>query len=300
MKLEVAKANLLLFLAAAIWGLAFVSQRMGMEFLGPFTFNGVRFILGSLSLVPLLYYNARQASDAQSKPQYKPGVVTGGILAGSVLFIAASLQQIGLVYTTAGKAAFLTSLYIILVPLLGIFLRHRIGLYSWTGALLAVWGVYLLSVTSQFTIAYGDILELAGALFWAAHILLIDHYSRRVDIVKLAFIQFITCSGLSLGVAIITEQITLSGLRQTVIPLLYGGIASVGIAYTLQIIGQKTAKPSHAAIILSMEAIFAAVGGWILLSEEMSAKGLIGCALMLTGMLLTQVQNNNPDLREGD
>jgi drug/metabolite transporter (DMT)-like permease len=282
-------ANLLLLLTAAIWGFAFVAQRVGMEYIGPFTFNGVRFALGSLSLTPLLLYeyHSRQKSAAVSQPQQS--ALLPGVLAGTVLFVGASLQQVALVYTTAGKAAFLTSLYLILVPLMGLFFKHVISGSTWAGALLAACGVYLLSVTEQFSVAYGDSLALAGAIFWALHILIIDYFSRRVNVLQLSCIQFIICSVLSLGVALVFESIAFSALQQAAIPLLYGGIASVGIAYTLQVVGQKNAKPTHAAIILSMETIFAAIGGWLLLQEDMSLRGLLGCALMLAGMLLPQL-----------
>lgn len=298
MKSKKLTANLFLLLAAAIWGLAFVAQRVGMDYVGPFTFNGIRFILGSLSLVPFLFRcnNSSQPEAAASDPQ--ESALRPGILAGIILFIAASLQQIGLVYTTAGKAAFLTALYIIIVPLAGVCLRQYIGITTWIGALLAIWGVYLLSVTDQFFIAYGDLLVLAGSLFWAVHILLIDNYARRVDVLKLAFVQFITCAIFSLAVAAALETITLAGLRDVIVPILYAGIGSVGIAYTLQIVGQKNAMPSHAAIILSMESVFAALGGWLILSEAMNAQGLFGCALMLTGMILPHIQTASRESRE--
>lgn len=289
MKQQEFTANLLLLLTAAIWGLAFVAQRVGMEHMGPFTFNGVRFALGSLSLAPLLVYEYCSRQKVATAPRSEQSALLPGVLAGAALFIGASLQQIALVYTTAGKAAFLTSLYLVLVPLLGLFFKHVISGSTWAGAILAACGVYLLSVTEQFAVAYGDSLALAGAIFWALHILIIGHFSRRVNVLQLSCIQFIICSVLSLGVALAFESITLEALRQGAIPLFYGGVASVGIAYTLQVVGQKNAKPTHAAIIMSMETIFAAVGGWLLLQEDMSLRGLLGCALMLTGMLLPQL-----------
>lgn len=287
MKQQEIRANLLLLLTAAIWGLAFVAQRVGMEHMGPFTFNGVRFALGSLSLLPLLLYEYYKR---EQTPTPKQSAVLPGVLAGTALFIGASLQQVALVYTTAGKAAFLTTLYLVLVPLMGIFCKHKLSVSTWGGALLAACGVYLLSVTEQFTIVQGDALALFSALFWAFHILLIGYYSQRVSVLPLSCIQFLVCSTLSLGVALIVEDVTLASLNQGIVPLLYGGIASVGIAYTLQIAGQKYAKPTHAAIILSMEATFAALGGWLLLQETLDTRGLLGCALMLCGMLLPQLE----------
>jgi drug/metabolite transporter (DMT)-like permease len=291
MKTQPLKSNLLLLLTAAIWGFAFVAQRVGMQYIGPFTFNGVRFALGSLSLVPLILYYQNKSQSSGEVVKLKNSF-PAGILAGLVLFTGASLQQVGMVYTTAGKAAFITGLYIVLVPFLGIFLKHTIKLNIWIGAILAVSGLYFLSVTSSFSIAYGDLLQLIGAFFWAIHILLIDHFSKKVNVLKLACFQFVTCSVLSMGAAIFLETITLNSLLQAAIPILYGGVCSVGVAYTLQVVGQKNANPSHAAIILSMETVFAALGGWLILNERLGLRGIIGCSLMLIGMLLPQLQFN--------
>jgi len=281
------RANLLLLTTAAIWGLAFVAQRVGMDYIGPFTFNGIRFALGSCSLLPLIWFFQRypQAETAQKNSL---SATRMGMLAGLILFIAASLQQIGIVYTTAGKAAFITCLYIVLVPLAGLWLKHRISFNTWSGCILAVLGLYFLCVKEDFSIAFGDVLELIGSLFWTAHILLIDHISRKVDSLKLAAIQFATCAVLSLVVALITESITANSIIQAGVPILYGGIASVGIAYTLQIIGQKSASPAHAALILSMETVFAAIGGFLILGEILGARELTGAGLMLAGMILSQ------------
>lgn len=285
------KSNVLLMLTAAIWGFAFVAQRVGMQYVGAFTFNGVRFALGSVSLIPLIVYFNKKKVKEQSEETASAGALIPGIIAGSVLFMGASLQQLGLAYTTAGKAAFITGLYIVLVPLFGIFLKHRIRLSTWAGVVLAVIGLYLLSVNEDFSIAKGDFLEIIGAFFWAAHILVIDYFTKKVDALKLSAIQFAACSVLSIGVALIFEDISMSGISQALIPILYGGLFSVGIAYTLQVVAQKHAKPSHAAIILSMESVFAALGGALLLSENLGGRGYLGCALMFAGMIVTQVQS---------
>ncbi|MBP2653889.1 MAG: putative superfamily transporter inner rane protein [Firmicutes bacterium] len=287
------KANFLLLLAAIIWGLAFVAQRVGMDHIQPFTFNGLRFLLGSLSLIPLIfYYSNHQQAVAQSNKTLTAW--QAGIIAGLVLFLGASLQQVGLLYTTAGKAAFITCLYIILVPIAGIFFHQRISANTWLGSVIAVIGLYFLSMKDGFYISYGDMLELIGAIFWTAHILIIGYFSSKVDILKLALFQFITCSALSLFTALLIETITLSGIIQAGIPLLYGGICSVGIAYTLQIVGQKHAAPAHAAIILSMEMVFAALGGFAILDEKLAAQEFLGCILMFAGMLIAQHQTSTP------
>ncbi|GMA99026.1 DMT family transporter [Pelosinus sp. IPA-1] len=289
--MSVLKSNLLLLLAAAIWGFAFVAQRVGMEYVGPFTFNGVRFALGSLSLVPLMLFYNKNPQDEGSKDRSIKHVAGAGLLAGAVLFMGASLQQIGLVYTTAGKAAFITCLYIVLVPLVGVFLKQYVSMSTWLGSIIAVAGLYLLCVKDSFSISYGEFLELVGALFWAVHILVIDHFSRKVDVLKLSFFQFVTCSIMSLITAFFIETISINTLSQALMPILYGGICSVGIAYTLQVVGQKNAQPSHAAIILSMETVFATIGGWMILNEMLGRRELLGCIIMLVGMLLSQLQN---------
>jgi drug/metabolite transporter (DMT)-like permease len=289
------RSNLLLLLAAGIWGFAFVAQKTSMEFIGPFTFNGLRFALGSLSLLPLIYLFSKRPMSKGVQTDRKEWKLVGkaGFTAGLILFAGSTLQQIGLIYTTAGKAAFITGLYIVIVPLLGLFLKQRLNLNIGLGAILAALGLYYLSITDQFTIAQGDLFELVGALFWSVHILMIDRYSKIVDVLKLSFFQMVICSILSLTVAIFTEVIAWSTISQVLIPLLYGGIFSAGIAYTLQIVGQKNAKPAQAAIIFSMEAVFAAFGGYLILHEHLGIRGLTGCLLMLIGMLLPQLPKIN-------
>lgn len=290
MKNNKLKANLILLLAAAIWGFAFVAQRVGAKYLGAFSFNGVRFALGGISLLPLLFIG-RKAPVAQTEGKYSTkGTVLAGMLAGCFLFFASSFQQLGLSETTAGKAAFITGLYIVLVPVFGIFLKHNIRMNTWIGAVAAIAGLYILSVTDNFTMSKGDAFELAGAALWAVHILLIDSFAKKVDVLKLSFVQFVTCSILSLSTALVFEIITVKALSQALIPLLYGGILSVGVAYTLQAVGQRYAKPSHAAIVLSLEAVFASIGGFIFLNENLGLRGYAGCALMLAGMLFSQLQ----------
>ena len=282
------RAEALLLLAAVIWGFAFVAQRLGMDHVGPFTYNGVRFFLGMLSLLPLLWLGRRAA--APIAPGGWWPILSGGLLAGLILFAGASLQQIGIVYTTAGKAGFITGLYVVIVPLIGLLWGHRTPWSTWVGAALAVAGLYLLTLTDDLTLAEGDGLVLIGALFWAGHVLVIGWLSgRHIEPVLLACLQFVVCAVLSLTVAVITEPITLVGLWGGAMPILYGGLLSVGVAYTLQVVAQRDAPPAHAAIILSLETVFAALGGWLLLNETLSGRGVLGCALMFAGMLLSQL-----------
>ncbi len=286
MPLTNSRANLLLLITAIIWGLAFVAQRAGMEHIGPFTYNGIRFGLGSISLIPLLLYTDKRRQRAESD---KKTMIIGCALAGGVLFCGASLQQAGLVYTTAGKAGFITGLYVVFVPILGLFIKQKTGFGMWVGAIVAAWGMYLLSVTESLTIAFGDLLVLLGAIFWAAHVLIISWLSPKMNPIKIALVQFAACSILSLMVAVMVEEIAWQGIKNAAIPILYGGFMSVGIAYTLQVVGQQKAHPTHASIILSLEAAFAAIGGGLMLGEHLSMRGLTGCALMLAGMLISQL-----------
>ncbi len=285
------KSDILLLITATIWGTAFVAQRVGMDSIGPFAFNGARFAMGSLTLVPLLLISRGQRGAAQDLlvPPTPKLMAFGGLLCGTILYAGASLQQVGLIYTTAGKAGFITGLYVIIVPLLGLFWKQRPGAGTWTGTILATAGLYLLSVTGAFTIAYGDLLQLMGAFCWASHVLVIGWLSLRVNPIRLAFLQFIACSVLSFLTAVVVEVITWQMFRQAAIPILYAGVLSVGIAYTLQVVAQRESHPAHAAILMSLESVFAALSGWLLLDETFSLRGIIGCALMLAGMLLSQL-----------
>ncbi|OQC19419.1 MAG: EamA-like transporter family protein [Deltaproteobacteria bacterium ADurb.Bin072] len=262
-----------------------------MDYVGPFGFNGVRFALGCLVLLPFLARNG--LNDGGSLPA-APGVFTlrglgGGLVAGLVLFTGASFQQVAMIYTTAGNAGFITGLYVILVPIIGIFLGHGTHAGTWIGAVLATAGLFLLSVTSSFTIAWGDLLVLIGAFFWACHVHIIGWLSPRGDALKISFLQYAACSVLSMAVSLFMEVNTLQAYLAATVPILFGGIMSVGVAYTLQVIAQKKAKPSHAAVIMSLEAVFAALGGWIMLGEFLTDRGMAGCALMFSGMLVSQL-----------
>ena len=292
MHTQTLKADLLLLITAVLWGVAFVAQRMGMESIGPMAFNGIRFALGSLSLAPLIAIMDRRkngptllpGSDARWRAAWKSGLALG-----MVLFGGASLQQIGIVYTTAGKAGFITGLYVVMVPLFGLIWKQRPSAGTWVGAVLAALGLYFLSITKEFHMEFGDALVLGGAFFWTGHVLLLGWLSPRRDPVKLACCQFAICSALNLMSTLFFEEISLQAVRNAAIPILYGGFVSVGIAYTLQVVAQKDAHPAHAAILLSMESPIAALAGWVILGEMLSVRSLFGCALMLVGMILSQL-----------
>jgi len=313
------RADLLLLLTALIWGFAFVGQRTGMAHVGPLAFNATRFAIGALVLLPLIlssrrsaYPQMRPASAASpsaseaadsatrhSPPATRPlprppaPLLPAGLLVGLFLFAAATLQQAGIVFTTAGKAGFITSLYVVIVPLLGVALGQRIPRATWLGALLAAVGLYFLTMRpGELRMAPGDLLVLVGALLWAVHMLLLGRLSPGRDPVRLAFVQFITCAALSGLAALLFETTTAAGLRAALLPILYTGVLSVGVGYTLQVAGQRHAPPADTAIILSLEAVFAVLAGWLLLGEQLTARALLGCGLMLAGILISQLMSD--------
>lgn len=283
------QANLLLLTTAMIWGFAFVAQRLGMDHVSPFTFNAMRFIVGAVSLLPvLILYRLQKPVDQRPHLLDRFGLL-GGLCLGMVLFLGSSLQQIGIVYTTAGKAGFITGLYVIIVPILGLLWKQKTGMGTWLGAFLAVVGMYFLSITKGFNISRGDLLVLISALFWAIHVQLISWFTHRFDSLLLSLYQFLFCSALSWLAALQWETISVEAILAALYPILYAGVISVGIAYTLQVVAQQKAHPAHAAIILSLESVFALMGGWLFLGEILSLRGLFGCFLMLSGMLLSQL-----------
>jgi drug/metabolite transporter (DMT)-like permease len=278
-----ASYDLMLLLASAIWGFAFVAQRLGMDYMGPFAFNGIRFMMGALTLLPLILWRSRRKPHSEQQGGGKL-LLAGGLLAGALVFLGASFQQVGLMTTTAGNAGFITGLYVVFVPLFGILIGQRTNPQTGAGALLAFSGLYLLSFTDSLSMSWGDGLVLIGTVFWAVQILTIGWLSPKLDTIKLAFYEFLFCSILSLAVALFTET---KGISGGAIPLIYGGVFSVGIAYTLQVVVQKKANASHGAIIMSLEAVFALIGGILFLEETLSFRGAVGCCLMLSGMLIS-------------
>ncbi len=304
MQKKALRADGMLLLTSIVWGFAFVAQRVGMEHVGPFAFNGIRFALGSLSLLPLIRIMGRRsrqtvqtgepASDASgpgtsAQGRYRRRLLVGSLAAGAVLFVAASLQQIGIQYTTAGKAGFLTGLYVVLVPIAGIAFGHKTGLPTWLGAVLAAAGMYVLSAPDNLgRVNPGDVLVIVGAFFWTAHVLVIDHFSRRLEPVTLASAQFAWCALFSLVAAVVSEPLSFEAIRLAAAPILYGGLVSVGVGYTLQVVAQRDAPPAHASILMSLEGAFATIGGMLLLAEPLELRSIVGSLLMLTGMIATQ------------
>ncbi len=291
---HVLKSDLLLLLTASIWGFAFVAQRAGMEHIGPFLFNGIRFALGTAVLLPLIFARRRRGRYEGLRVPLKDGM-----LAGLVLFAGASLQQIGLVYTTAGNAGFVTGLYVIIVPLIGVFIGQSAGWRTWTGSALAAGGMFLLSAAGSARMATGDLIVLSGAFFWAFHIQIISRLMRKHRALPLAAVQFGLCSILSLASAALFETFSAQGAADAAVPLLYGGLISVGIAYTLQVVAQKKAHPAHAAIIMSLETVFALVGGWLILDEKVTLQGSAGGLLMISAMMISALGQYRRRVPEG-
>lgn len=282
------RGSLILLIVAIIWGTAFSAQRAGMDHIGPFAFNGIRFALGCLSLLPLLYFLRRQKTPQTRRDDCRKAWRAGSVT-GLIMLVDLSFQQVGLVYTTAGKAAFITCLYLILVPLAGVFFHQKVKGNVWIGAILSLIGLYFLCVTDGFSLEYGDSIILGSAVFGALHILAIGYYARNVDWLELACAQFFVCSVGSLLLAFFLESFSWQAVSNAAIPILYGGILSVGVAYTLQIYGQKYADPTQAVIIMSLESVFGALSGYVFLDEILSFVQIGGCLLMLTGVIISQL-----------
>jgi drug/metabolite transporter (DMT)-like permease len=286
------RSDLILLLAAVIWGFAFVAQRIGMDYVGPFTYNGVRFALGAIVLLPFLFFNASRDEPLLkvSHPADRRKIIIGSLMTGLFLFGGVALQQLGLQQTTAGKAGFITGLYVVFVPIVGLIFGQRSHFSMWIGATLSLAGLYLLSMTSGFAFEPGDKLVLYCAILFTFHVLFIAWLSPLMNSFLLAVIQFTICALLNLVIAFTIEPVNLTSIMQAWLPIAYGGILSVGVAYTLQVIAQQTAHPAYASIILSLEAVFAVLGGWFILHELLTQRMLIGCALMLAGMIVVQVR----------
>lgn len=287
--------NLLLLLTALIWGSAFVAQSVGMDYIGPFTFNCVRSVLGGIVLMPVIWIMGRQKKNDhndKSDTDYKT-LLTGGICCGIALAAASSLQQIGLVYTSAGKAGFITALYIVIVPVMGLFLGKKTGVRTWIGVALAAVGLYFLCITDGFTISTGDLIVLLCAVVFSIHILLIDHFSPKVDGVRLSCIQFFVSGILCAVPMLIVEQPQIGEILAAWKPLLYAGVLSSGAAYTLQIIAQKNTDPTVASLLLSLESVFSVIAGWIILGERLSGREMFGCVLVFAAVVLAQLPSRS-------
>lgn len=290
MNVKKIKSTVLLFLTASIWGFAFVAQVVGAEHMGSMTFNAIRFFLGAVSLIPVIAIFER--NDYKDKAKIKHSLFTS-IGAGVILFIAAALQQYGVLITqSSGKSGFITGLYTVLVPIFAFLIwRKKTAINIWVGALLCVVGLFLLCMTGErLGFGIGELLLFIGAIFWAFHILYVDRFANTISSLTFCFGQFLTCSLLSAIGAAFTETVTWNGIVSGIIPILYGGFMSVGIAYTCQIIAQKDADPTFATIVFSTESVFSAIGGALLLQEVLAPTNYLGCLIMFAGIVLSQLE----------
>lgn len=287
-----ARSNVMLVLTALIWGSAFVAQSVGMDYLGPFTFNGIRSLLGGLVLLPVIWFMGKRKAKVQEpieKKEDKKTLLIGGVCCGIALTAGSSLQQIGLMYTSAGKAGFITALYILIVPVMGLLLGKKAGGKTWLGVGLAVIGMYFLCMKEGFSISKGDFMVLLCAVAFSIHILVIDYFSPKVDGVKLSCIQFFVCGVICIVPALLTEQPVLLQILEAKVPLLYAGVMSCGVAYTMQVVAQKNTDPTVASLILSLESVFAALTGWLLIGEKLTPKELFGCVLVFAAIIMAQL-----------
>ena len=292
------KNSLLLLLTAAIWGIAFVAQSEGGNAVGPLTFNATRNMIGALVLIPIIFLlnkiNPQPSADSTenslpSHPGSTKTLILGGIACGICLCLASNFQQFGIQYTTVGKAGFLTACYIIIVPILGLFMKKKCSPFIWIAVVMALIGLYLLCITDGFSIGKGDILVLICAVLFSLHILVIDYFSPKTDGVKMSCIQFLVCGILTAIPAAILEHPKLSAFAGAWGAILYAGVMSCGVAYTLQIVGQKNMNPTVASLILSLESCISVLAGWILLGQRLSTREIIGCIIMFCAIILAQL-----------
>lgn len=289
MKKEQLKSSLLLLLTAFIWGIAFVAQSVGGDAVGGFTFQGVRNIIGSLVLLPVIMAGNRKKKEKTTAEDGKT-LLLGGIFCGILLCIAGNLQQLGIAHTTVGKAGFITAMYILIVPVLGIFLKKKAGLKVWISVFFGAAGLYLLCMNGEsFSMGTGDLLVLACSFVFSLHILVIDHFSPKVDGVKLSCIQFFVCGVLSMILAFCFEKPSIQGILAGWLPILYAGALSCGAGYTLQIIGQKHMNAAVASLILSLESVFSVLAGWVILHQTLTGRELFGCLFMFAAIILAQL-----------
>ena len=283
------KNNILLVLTALIWGCAFVAQSVGMDFVGPFTFNMARFLIGAIVLLPVIWFMDRQRKTGAEKGAGQKTLIIGGICCGIALAVASTLQQWGILFTTVGKAGFITAMYIVIVPLLGIFIGKKVRPLIIGCVAIAVVGFYFLCMTESLRLGLGDFLVLLCAIAFSIHILVIDHFSPKVDGVKMSAIQFLTAAIISAVPTLLWEQPVLTEILQAWQPVLYAGVMSCGVAYTLQIIAQKNADPTVASLLLSLESVFSVLAGWVLLGQGLSLKEMFGCVLIFCAIILAQL-----------
>ncbi len=294
-----------LFLTALIWGVAFVAQAVGMDHIEPLTFNGVRMIVAGIAMIPVLMVmkrgerrNRQTEQDPAAAKAHRKNLLLGGLFTGTALFVASSMQQLGIKYTSVGKAGFITAMYIVLVPVLSIFLRKRAGIRVWISVVIAVIGLYLLCITDTLSLSVGDAFVLGCAFVYAVQILCVDHFSPLISAVELSFLQLWVAGVLGLIAAFLLETPTWEGVRQAMIPILYCGIMSSGVGFTLQIFGQRRVNAAVASLIMSLESVISALAGWILLGQRLSPRELSGCIIIFAAIILAQLPERSRESEE--
>lgn len=298
MSAKYSKNFILLFITAVIWGVAFVAQSAGMDYVGPYTFNAVRCLLGGIVLIPCVFFLTRSAKREQKKDgtaskmpvmDRPKDLLIGGLICGFMMFVSTTLQQVGIAYTTVAKAGFITALYIIIVPILGIFLKRKAGLKIWISVVIALVGLYLLCMKGSLSLSKGDFLILICSICFAIHIMVVDHFTEKVSGTKLSCIQFLFAGALSSVLMFLFEEPHWADIGAAWLPICYAGILSCGVAYTFQIIGQRGTDPTIASLILSLESVVSVLAGWILLGETLSPREILGCVLMFGAIILAQI-----------
>ena len=298
MSAKYSKNFILLFITAVIWGVAFVAQSAGMDYVGPYTFNAVRCLLGGIVLIPCVFFVTRSAKKEQKKDgtaskmpvmDRPKDLLIGGLICGFMMFVSTTLQQVGIAYTTVAKAGFITALYIIIVPILGIFLKRKAGLKIWISVVIALVGLYLLCMKGSLSLSKGDFLILICSICFAIHIMVVDHFTEKVSGTKLSCIQFLFAGALSSVLMFLFEEPHWADIGAAWLPICYAGILSCGVAYTFQIIGQRGTDPTIASLILSLESVVSVLAGWILLGETLSPREILGCVLMFGAIILAQI-----------
>ena len=298
------QSNILLLLTAIIWGSAFVAQKSGMDYVEPFTFNGIRTFIGGLVLIPVIFFmekkNPPEEISREEKTKKHQELLIGGICCGLALFAASSLQQFGVSYTTAGKAGFITTLYVVFVPIISVLLRKKVRPIMWLCVAMGAVGLYLLCMTdASFRLTFGDTLVLLCAVAFAVHILTVDHFSPKMDGIKLSCIQFLTVGIVSMVCMFIFEHPDIHAILDCAVPLLYAGVLSCGLGYTFQVVAQKHAEPTVASLLMSLESVFAVVFGALLLHETMSMRELSGCLIIFIAVIISQLPEKKPQ-KEGE
>lgn len=293
------QSNILLLITAMIWGSAFVAQKNGMDYVGALTFGGIRTFMGGLVLIPviLIMNKGKEPLFSKERREENKAILIGGICCGAALFIASTLQQFGVAHTTAGKAGFITTLYVAFVPIISVILRKRVRNIMWLCVLLGIGGMYLLSVKpGEFSISFGDALVLCCALGFAIHIMVISHFSPKMDGIKLSCVQFLFAGTLGIIGMFIFEEPDIKNILDCTIPLLYAGVLSCGIGYTLQIVAQKHAEPTVASLLMSLESVFSVIFGWLLLNELLTLREIIGCVVIFAAVIISNIPEKTPEL----